>query len=148
MNRTALNLLNTAEERYLEAEEQQQLWQYFQGMNTRIKVYEELRSQEAQIFRPVARQIQNTADETTILTALRAWVGALRGAALAMVLDDPELFQQRVGEWYQARPAHPLHPKIAQLLKAQLKTVLGAQGWPLFAPFWEQMQRCLCTAHT
>lgn len=145
MNQTMLSLLDTAEQRYLDAGEQQQLWQHFQGMTTRLNVYEQLRTQEAQIFRPVARQMQNTADEATLLAALRQWVGALRGAALAMVLDDPDFFQQRLGQWLQSHPRHDLHPKIAQLLQAQLKTVLGAQGWPVLAPFWEQAHRCLCT---
>ncbi|APB32792.1 hypothetical protein GlitD10_0480 [Gloeomargarita lithophora Alchichica-D10] len=143
MNPMMLTTLNTAEQRYLEQSEQQQLWQSFQGMTSRLAVYEQLRTQEAQIFRPVARQIP-ASDQTPVMAALCDWVGALRGAALAMVLDDPELFNQRVGQWLQARPASPLHPTLGQLLQAQLKTVLGAQGWPLLAPFWEQAHRCLC----
>ncbi len=142
MNRTMLELLNTAERRYLETAEQQQLWQHFHAMTNRLQVYEQLRTQEAQIFRPVVRQMPNT-DEATAMAALRDWVGALRGAALAMVLDDPEFFEHRVGQWLQARPRSPLHATLGQLLHAQLKTVLGAQGWPLLAPYWEQAQRCL-----
>ncbi|MCS7291818.1 MAG: hypothetical protein RMI89_02435 [Gloeomargarita sp. SKYBB_i_bin120] len=142
MNATVLRLLNTAEQRYLDAAEQQQLWQQLQGMSQRLAVYEQLRSQEAQIFRPVARQMP-TVDEATATSVLRDWVGALRGAALAMVLDSPETFDQRVGQWLQSRPRHPLHATVAQLLEAQLKTVLGAQGWSLLSPYWEQARRCL-----
>jgi hypothetical protein len=142
MNGTMLNLLNTAEQRYLEAAEQQQLWQQFHAMTNRLKVYDQLRTQEAQIFRPVTRQMPPV-DEAAAESALQDWVGALRGAALAMVLDDPEFFDQRVGQWLQARPHSPLHTTLGQLLQAQLKTVLGTQGWPLLAPYWEQAQRCL-----
>jgi len=142
MNGTMLNLLNTAEQRYLEAAEQQQLWQQFHAMTNRLTVYDQLRTQEAQIFRPVTRQMPH-GDEAAAESALRDWVGALRGAALAMVLDDPEFFDQRVGQWLQARPHSPLHTTLGQLLQAQLKTVLGTQGWPLLAPYWEQAHRCL-----
>ena len=143
MNRTVRQLLNTAEQRYLETAEQQQLWQQFHGLTNRLTVYEHIRTQEAQIFRPVTRQVAH-ADEGAVLAALRDWVGALRGAALAMVLDDPEFFDQRVGQWLRSRPGSPLHGTLGSLLQAQLKTVLGAQEWPLLAPYWEQAQRCLC----
>jgi hypothetical protein len=104
-------------------------------------VYEQLRTQEAQIFRPVVRQMP-TGTEEEAMAVLRDWVGALRGAALAMVLADPELFHQRVGQWLQTRPPSSLHPLLAQRLQAQLKTVMGAQGWSLLAPYWEQVQQC------
>jgi hypothetical protein len=141
MNPRILTMLNTAEHRYLDPAEQQELWQLFQDMTNRLMVYEQLRTQEAQIFRPVVRQMP-TGTEEEAMAVLRDWVGALRGAALAMVLADPELFHQRVGQWLQTRPPSSLHPLLAQRLQAQLKTVMGAQGWSLLAPYWEQVQQC------
>lgn len=135
-------MLNTAEQRYLDPAEQQELWQSLQDMTNRLAVYEQIRTQEAQIFRPVVRQMPTGTEEATLMGALQDWVGALRGAALAMVLGNPELFHQRVGQWLQTRPQSSLHSALAQRLQAQLKTVLGAQGWPLLAPYWEQVQRC------
>ncbi|MEN9206722.1 MAG: hypothetical protein Q6L50_10865 [Gloeomargarita sp. GMQP_bins_120] len=144
MNATVLTLLHTAEQRYLQPEEQQQLWQQLQGMGSRLAVYERLRTREADVFRPVARQLPPM-DEVTLTRVLRDWVGALRGAALAMVLDDPVFFDQRVGQWLRSRPRQELHSTVAQLLEAQLKTVLGSpQDWSLLMPYWEQARRCLC----
>ena len=119
-------------------------------LEERLKIYEQLRSQEAEIFQYVANQIvQNFPDEpeVQIKQALKHWLLMLRYCAMAMLSNDSQYLQQRILEWLpeqiEARETMELEKHLYSYLHKRLKKVLGTEHFSVLQPYLEQSKKAL-----
>jgi len=71
-------------------------------LEERLRIYEQLRSQETEVFQNVLNQIvQNFPDEpdTKVKQALKHWLMILRYCAMAMLANDSSFLQERILAW-------------------------------------------------
>lgn len=115
----------------------------------RLKIYELLRAQEADLFQYVVNQIANNfpeAPETKVEQALRHWILVIRYCSMAMLSNDANYLQHRILEWLPeqiaAHELHDLEQNLYTYLHKRLKKTLG-NDFGIFQPFLEQSKDIL-----
>ena len=118
-------------------------------LEERLKVYEQIRDQEGEIFQHVARQIsQNFPNEPELQVkrALKHWMITIRYCSMAMLSSDP-LYLQRILEWLpeqiEAHQTQALEKKLYSYLQERLKKDLGTENFSILQPYLEQSQNAL-----
>ena len=119
-------------------------------LEERLKVYEQLRSQETEVFQHVADQIvQNFPSESEIQVkqALKHWLMILRYCAMAMLANDSSFLQERILAWLpeqiEARQTKKLEKQLYTYLQKRLKKVLGSENFSVIQPYLEQSENTL-----
>jgi hypothetical protein len=135
--------------RYLDGSQLQAFRQHANSLQDRLSTYEVLRSQELDIFQPIADQLE--ADYPQALDqaerALKHWIAVLRSASMAMLLNNPDLLQQRLLDWLtgivEAHQTQVIETRLYQLLITQLTQQLTEGQLLLLMPFLEQAKAAL-----
>lgn len=119
-------------------------------LEARLKIYEQLRSEESEIFQYVINQIaQNFPDEPEIKVkqALKHWMLILRYCSMAMLANDSQFLQQRILEWLPeqitARQTQMLEKNLYTYLQKRLKKLLGNEQFSILQPYLEQSKNAL-----
>ncbi|MEL6930699.1 MAG: phycobilisome protein [Cyanobacteria bacterium J06600_6] len=122
-------------------------------LEERLKVYEQLRSQETEIFQYVSNQIAQgfpEEPETLVKQALKHWILILRYCGLAMLANDSRMLQQRILEWLpeqiEARQTQMLEKHLYSCLQKRLKKLLGNEQFFILQPYLEQSKKALLTS--
>lgn len=137
--------LAEADKRYLTTEELKVLGRYVVSLPKRLALYRRLRDQELGIFQPVAEQIQAKASQTSesdLEHALQLAILSLRNCAMAMLVQDPSLWQEHL-RWFREQQdryqSQDLDTLLYPLLYAQLQQVLGGDAAKVFKPYLDPL---------
>ena len=133
MNAKLEALFNQPERRYLSTAELNQLSQYANSLPERLKVYRQLRDQEIAIMQPVADALETQLPQAPIETieqCIKRALMVLRYCAMAMLLDDAALVEQRLQGW------RPLRADVynTQAVDQVLYPLLNQRLTEVFAP--------------
>ncbi|MEG4501567.1 phycobilisome protein [Microcoleus sp. F10-C6] len=141
------SLLDQAENRFLKGEELIAFKRQAATLAQRLKIYEFLRDKEASIFQPIANQLQETypdEKQETLERSLKHWLLVLRYCAMAMLLNDRDLLEQRLLDWLsgivEAHQTQKLEATVCDLLQTRLKELLSEQARAILQPFLDQAQ--------
>ena len=144
------NLLQQAEENYLEERQIKQFQIFTVDLAHRLKTYELLRDNEVEIFQPIADELTRAYPQQSsqlIEKALKHWLSIMRYCAMAMLLNNPEYLQRSVLEWLtdmvQAHQMQSVESTIYDLLLSQLQKMLSRQQFASIEPFLEQSKAIL-----
>jgi len=118
-------------------------------LEERLRVYEQLRDREAEIFQYVAEQINHNfpdEPELQVKRALKHWIITLRYCGMAMLSNDP-LYLQQILEWLPAQiEAHQtkkLEKNLYSYLHKRLKKNLGNDDFSILQTYLEQSKNAL-----
>jgi hypothetical protein len=141
MNPTLNALFDEPEKRYLQADELNMLSQYVGSLPERITVYRQLRSDELTVMQQVADSLQRQfpqESEDRLKRSLQNGMLALRYAAMAMLMDDPEFVTKRLQSWLpemvEAYGTRAIDESLHVLLAQQLSSQFSAQQVSLLMP--------------
>ncbi|MEG4576156.1 phycobilisome protein [Microcoleus sp. N3A4] len=141
------SLLDQAENRFLKGEELIAFKRQAATLAQRLKIYEFLRDKEASIFQPIANQLQETfpdEKQETLERSLKHWLLVLRYCAMAMLLNDLDLLEQRLLDWLsgivEVHQTQKLEATVCDLLQTRLKELLSEQARAILQPFLDQAQ--------
>lgn len=119
-------------------------------LEERLKIYEQIRDQEAEIFQHLANQIQTSfpdEPELKVNRALKHWIMILRYCAMAMLANDSKYLEQRILEWLPeqiaAHQMESLEQNLYGYLKKLLKKDLGNEQYAILQPYLEQSKVAL-----
>jgi len=122
-------------------------------LEERLKVYEQIRAQETEIFQHVANQLLNSfpeQPEEQVKQALKHWLLVTRCCAMAMLSNDPQYLQQQILEWLPeqiaAHKMQDLEQNLANYLLIRFKKVLGAASFSIIKPYLEESKNILLTS--
>ena len=102
MNAQLEALFNEPERHYLRSEELNRLRQYVNSLPERLTVYRRLRDDEIAIMQPVADALEKQMPQEPVETiehCLKHALLVLRYCAMAMLLDEAVLVEQRLQSW-------------------------------------------------
>jgi len=140
----------SAEAEYLSSQDLGVLKTQILYLEERLKIYEQLRTQEAEIFQYAANQIsKNFADESELKVkqALKHWLLILRYCGMAMLFNDSLYLQQQILSWLsaqiEARQTQDLEKHLYSYLHKRLKKVLGNEQFSILQPYLEQSKNAL-----
>ncbi len=138
MSKTITELFNEAENRYLQPEELQALSGYVDSLPVRLDVYKRLRDQEAPLMQKVADQLQGSLPQepvSNIERSLKQALLLLRTCAMAMLLDDEALVEEKLVTWtrkmVQAYGTQQINRVLYRLLQENLQTLFVASDLAL-----------------
>ncbi len=150
MHQPIEQLLIQAESRYLKAGELDQLRAYLQSWPERQQTYQTLRERESSIFKQTLIQLQRDRPDLTaplLEIAQRDLLVILRQSALAMLLGDESLLQERAIGWVedqiQLYSLQTAYEAMLRILNGQLKQQLGSRELELIRPYVTQVQVAL-----
>lgn len=134
-------LFDEAEKRYLKPEELNTLSQYVSSLPDRLETYRRLRDHEIEILQPVADHLQVELSNERVEDLERSLKNALlllRHCAMAMLLNDEALVQDRLLGWLeqsaQVYKTYRIDSVLYRLLNQQLSQVLSPQQLGLIKP--------------
>lgn len=143
-------LLIEAEGRYLSPEALQQLKDYVKGWPERRLAYQTLRSQEKILVKATVQEMtQEVPDLSAQVLDLcqRDLVLVLRHSAMAMLIQDEDLLQERLIDWLEDRvrlyDLQDTYTTLYRLLQQTLKLHLSPQDLDLIRPYITQAQVAL-----
>jgi Phycobilisome protein len=117
-------------------------------LEERLKIYEQIRAQETEIFQHVANQIQSSfpdEPEPKVSRALKHWVMILRYCAMAMLANDSKYLEERVLTWLPeqiaAHQMQNLEHNLCGYLQKYLKKDLGNEQYAILQPYLEQSKQ-------
>ncbi|RMH65358.1 MAG: phycobilisome protein [Cyanobacteria bacterium J003] len=147
MHTELMNLYYKAEENYLSNVDIKVFRHHIESLQQRLSTYEFLRDHEIEIFQPVADALQKqypTEPPQTLEQVLRQAIALLRYAAMAMLLNNPEILQHRLLEWLtevvKAHQTQTLWSSCHELLSDRLKEMLTDAQQDLMLPLLDQAQ--------
>ncbi|MEL6581719.1 MAG: phycobilisome protein [Cyanobacteria bacterium J06621_12] len=121
-------------------------------LEERLKVYELMRTQEAEVFQHVANQLINNfpqQPQEEVKLALKHWLLITRCCAMAMLSNDPLYLQQRILAWLpeqiEAHKMQDLERNLADYLLKRLKKVMGIEHFSIIKPYLEESKTILVT---
>jgi hypothetical protein len=141
------SLFHEAEHHYLENNEIGLFRRHIQTMKERLGVYEKLREQEIPIFQAVADRLEAEFPKENprlLERALKHWLAAVRYAAMAMLLNNPEYLRHRLLEWLteqiQAYEMVEMEKTLYKFLDQEMLQNLEVEEYRLIQPFLEECQ--------
>lgn len=143
-------LLIEAEGKYLTAEALDPIKTYVKGWPERRSAYQQLRSSEKTIVLDTLKELQRerpTLSPQVLELCKRDLVLALRHCAMAMLLQEEELLQERLIEWLEEQvrlyDLQDLYTALYRLLQQTLKQQLSPGNLELIRPYVTQAQVAL-----
>ncbi|NJL51686.1 MAG: phycobilisome protein [Hydrococcus sp. SU_1_0] len=119
-------------------------------LEERLKIYEQIRDQEAEIFQHVANQITTgfpDESEAKVSRAIKHWLMILRYCAMAMLSNDSKYLEDRILTWLPeqivAHQLQNLEQTLYGYLQKCLKKDLGNEQYSILQPYLEQSQQVL-----
>jgi hypothetical protein len=135
MNTELSQVINDAEDHYLQSQELNHLNQQIESLAQRLEVYELLRDFELEVFQEVADDLQSAfprLDAQLLNRVLEDGLAILRYGAMAMLQGNPQYLQRQLLEWLpsrvQAYDLEAVETRMLQLLQTHLsKRILPSQ---------------------
>jgi hypothetical protein len=119
-------------------------------LSDRLKIYEQIRDREAEIFQHVLNQIVNNfpdEPEAKVERALKHWLMILRCCSMAMLSNDPQYLERRILEWLPeqiaAHQMQDLEQNLYGYLYKRLKKSLDNDQFSILQPYLEQSKNVL-----
>jgi hypothetical protein len=119
-------------------------------LSERLKIYEQIRDQETEIFQHVVNQIVNNfpdEPESRVKRAVKHWLMILRYCGMAMLSNDSQYLEQRILAWLPeqiaAHQMQELEQNLFGYLHKRLKKILGNEQFSILQPYLEQSQNVL-----
>lgn len=119
-------------------------------LSERLKIYEQIRDQEAEIFQHVVNQIANNfpdEPESKVKRAVKRWMMILRYCSMAMLANDSQYLEQRILEWLPeqiaAQQMQDLEQNLYGYLYKRLKKSLEENQFSVLKPYLEQSKNVL-----
>jgi hypothetical protein len=139
------SLIYQAEDQYLTQKDLGLFKTQVLYLEERLKIYEQIRDQEGEIFQLIATQILTSfpdEPEANVKRALKHWIMLLRYCAMAMVSNDPKYLEQRILEWLPeqiaAHQMQGLEQNLYGYLNKRLKKSLENDHYSILQPYLEQ----------
>lgn len=117
-------------------------------LEERLKIYEQIRDQEAEIFQHVATQLLTSfpdESEANVKRALKHWVMILRYCSMAMLSNDSKYLEQRILEWLPeqiaAHQMQNLEKNLYGYLQKRLRKDLENEQYAMLQSYLEQSQQ-------
>jgi hypothetical protein len=146
------SLMNSSAQSYLDPNELTALSQYISSIPERIAVYRTLRDQEIAIMQPVADALQQhtQASDARLEQSLCHGLMVMRHVAMAMLLDDNHLVEERLKGWLpdivNVHDTQNLDQQLFQLLDQQLGRVFNPSQLSLLKPSLAQAQALIAAS--
>jgi hypothetical protein len=119
-------------------------------LSERLKIYEQIRDQETEIFQHVVNQIANNfpdEPEFKVTRAVKRWLMILRYCSMALLSNDSRYLEQRILEWLpeqiSVHQMQELEQNLSGYLFKRLKKILGQEQFSILQPYLEQSQNVL-----
>jgi hypothetical protein len=119
-------------------------------LSERLKIYEQIRDQETEIFQHVVNQIANNfpdEPESRVKRAVKHWLMILRYCSMAMLSNDSQYLEQRILEWLPEQIAayqmQELEQNLYGYLYKRLKKSLDNDQFSILQPYLEQSKNVL-----
>jgi hypothetical protein len=119
-------------------------------LSERLKIYEQIRDQETEIFQHVVNQMVNNfpdEPESRVKRAVKHWLMILRYCGMAMLSNDSQYLEQRILAWLPeqiaAHQMQELEQNLFGYLHKRLKKILGNEQFSILQPYLEQSQNVL-----
>jgi Phycobilisome protein len=119
-------------------------------LSERLKIYEQIRDQETEIFQHVVNQIANNfpdEPESRVKRAVKHWLMILRTCAMAMLANDSQYLEQRILAWLPEQIAayqmQELEQNLYGYLYKRLKKSLDNDQFSILQPYLEQSKNAL-----
>ncbi|MEN9567415.1 MAG: hypothetical protein RLZZ69_2611 [Cyanobacteriota bacterium] len=119
-------------------------------LSERLKIYEQIRDQETEIFQHVVNQIANNfpdEPEAKVERAIKHWLMIMRYCAMAMLANDSQYLERRILEWLpeqiSAHQMQELEQNLYGYLYKRLKKSLDNDQFSILQPYLEQSKNVL-----
>jgi hypothetical protein len=119
-------------------------------LSERLKIYEQIRDQETEIFQHVVNQIANNfpdEPESRVKRAVKHWLMILRYCGMAMLSNDSQYLEQRILAWLPeqiaAHQMQELEQNLYGYLYKRLKKSLDNDQFSILQPYLEQSKNVL-----
>jgi hypothetical protein len=119
-------------------------------LSERLKIYEQIREQETEIFQHVVNQIVNNfpdEPEAKVERAVKHWLMILRYCSMAMLSNDSQYLERRILEWLPAQIAahqmQELEQNLFGYLHKRLRKSLDNDQFAILQPYLEQSKNAL-----
>jgi hypothetical protein len=119
-------------------------------LSERLKIYEQIRDQETEIFQHVVNQIANNfpdEPESRVKRAVKHWLMILRYCGMAMLANDSQYLEQRILAWLPeqiaAHQMQELEQNLYGYLYKRLKKNLDNDQFSILQPYLEQSKNVL-----
>jgi hypothetical protein len=123
-------------------------------LSERLKIYEQIREQETEIFQHVVNQIANNFPdelEARVERAVKHWLMILRYCAMAMLANNSQYLEQRL-EWLPeqiaAHQMQELEQNLYGYLYKRLKKSFDNDQFSILQPYLEKSKNCLLNPKT
>ena len=144
------SLIYQAEAEYLAQKDLGILKSQILYLSERLKIYEQIRDQETEIFQHVVNQIANNfpdEPESRVKRAVKHWLMILRCCSMAMLSNDSQYLEQRILEWLPEQIAayqmQELEQNLYGYLYKRLKKSLDNDQFSILQPYLEQSKNVL-----
>lgn len=119
-------------------------------LSERLKIYEQIRDQETEIFQHVVNQIANNfpdEPESRVKRAVKHWLMILRYCGMAMLSNDSQYLEPRILAWLPeqivAHQMQELEQNLYGYLYKRLKKSLDNDQFSILQPYLEQSKNVL-----
>lgn len=119
-------------------------------LSERLKIYEQIRDQETEIFQHVVNQIFNNfpdEPELKVTRAVKHWLMILRYCSMAVLSNDAQYLERRILEWLPeqiaAHQMQELEQNLYGYLYKRLKKSLDNDQFSILQPYLEQSKNVL-----
>ncbi|MEO0014939.1 MAG: hypothetical protein RLZZ535_3328 [Cyanobacteriota bacterium] len=119
-------------------------------LSERLKIYEQIRDQETEIFQHVVNQIANNfpdEPESRVKRAVKHWLMILRYCGMAMLANDSQYLEPRILAWLPeqiaAHQMQELEQNLYGYLYKRLKKSLDNDQFSILQPYLEQSKNVL-----